>query len=663
LFYALTSEQKAVANGYIDGLENYFSKPQRLTATSSEYRTNLNGLINYLKSIGIESDILTQVTSTIANNLSAHNNSYGVYYDIINEAMNDFKDALTVERLAEYEDMLDSIQDDPLVLLQTKAKEEQRMVYAVAWVILLFQTFAILFMYAKRLVVTILLVCLFPVVMAMYVIDKMGDGRSQSLESWFKEFIANTTIQFFHGVVYIIVVNLGIDAVRANPDKNWFILLIAVCSLFPVERILRDILGMQASTIGQLRFSGAGAIAAGAAMFATGRNAVRLGRSGAGAISSGVKNFSAGFKNARSGGASVMGAVKQQVKQGALNAKDKLKAATLNAWDQAHEPTARQKRRSDLQEAKKRNRALLQQRAENGGGAIIKARAGLSKIGDKMDNVKDRIKGAPGIRQALKFSGEAAAIGRFAGKPLKAVGGFYKKTAGVALGATNLVDGVASGSGIGQAVSTARSTAHNVGGFKNQQKPKAKAVDNTKNKYNSHYKPISYGDENASTGGNSSPIFSDQEEALLGAGAIAGGFALKGISDSRRDEREAEEREARESEENAQAQAQAEAEAEKNPPTIEGTADTTVEAGSGEGEVVVTGTSSITAKGDLSGVEEIVTHDETTVSEESGGGIKVEGSSEVGAVDTSDSIHSTDITGEVKKAEETSGSTEEEHRI
>jgi hypothetical protein len=46
--------------------------------------------------------------------------------------------------------------------------------------------------------------------------------------------------------------------------------------LFPAERILRNIIGLRSSTLGQLKFSGAAMIGAGITAFSLARNGTRM---------------------------------------------------------------------------------------------------------------------------------------------------------------------------------------------------------------------------------------------------------------------------------------------------------------------------------------------------------------------------------------------------
>jgi hypothetical protein len=127
---------------------------------------------------------------------------------------------------------------------------------------------AILFMYYKRIFIILLLVILFPVVMAIYIVDKISDGKAQSLETWFKEFLANMLVQVLHAGVYIILINVGIEACNAEPKKYWFFLILTVCFLFPAERMLRGILSLSATTLDELRNRGATGLVVGTVLAA-----------------------------------------------------------------------------------------------------------------------------------------------------------------------------------------------------------------------------------------------------------------------------------------------------------------------------------------------------------------------------------------------------------
>ena len=186
-----------------------------------------------------------------------------------------YKAAVIQEEIELLEDMRDKIGKDVMTTLKTKAQKENRFVYAIAWMILLYQMFAVLFMYYKRVFVLVMLIIIFPVVMAFYVFDKLGDGKAQSLESWLKEFLANILVQILHAAIYIIIINIGIDACNSDPSRNWFFLILAVCFLFPGERLLRSILNLEASTLVGLRNNVDGLVIGGVVAAKTAKNVVK----------------------------------------------------------------------------------------------------------------------------------------------------------------------------------------------------------------------------------------------------------------------------------------------------------------------------------------------------------------------------------------------------
>ena len=56
-------------------------------------------------------------------------------------------------------------------------------------------------MYIKRMLTVGFLIVIAPLITITYSIDKMGDGKSQALNAWLKEFIYNVLIQTFHCII------------------------------------------------------------------------------------------------------------------------------------------------------------------------------------------------------------------------------------------------------------------------------------------------------------------------------------------------------------------------------------------------------------------------------------------------------------------------------
>lgn len=149
------------------------------------------------------------------------------------------------------ETMIEVQQNDLMTIMRTYAGETGRIVFAVVWYSLLFQFIAMIFIYYKRIFVIAILITIFPLIMIFYCIDKMADGSAQTLSMWFKELIANIFIQSVHCVIYTVLVEMGLEIYQNDPN-NWFLFLAAMLLLVPAERMLKDIFGLNGSTLGQL---------------------------------------------------------------------------------------------------------------------------------------------------------------------------------------------------------------------------------------------------------------------------------------------------------------------------------------------------------------------------------------------------------------------------
>lgn len=130
---------------------------------------------------------------------------------------------------------------------------------ALVYDVLIGQTLVILVMYYKRAFMMAFLIVIFPLVAMSYVIDKIGDGKSQSFGLWFKEFLVNVLVQTFHAIVYVLITGGGITSYMSSSGGNFVFMFLCVLFLFEGEKILRGIFGMQsqANTLGDLAATGA----------------------------------------------------------------------------------------------------------------------------------------------------------------------------------------------------------------------------------------------------------------------------------------------------------------------------------------------------------------------------------------------------------------------
>lgn len=504
-------------------LLNYPAKHTDVLFQTETYKTNkeqydwaVTTTKNLLSEMG-HSDYWPSISTEIYVRRYLINSYFSSHDNLVRIPLQEYKTALIQESIEVAEEMLKSLNTDPMMRLHELAKEQGRLVYAIAWAILLFQIFAILFMYYKRVIVILLLVILFPVVMAMYVIDKLGDGQAQSLQNWFKEFMVNCTIQFLHAIVYLLVVNVGIDICNLNPSKNWLFLIIAVTALFPIERMVRQIVGLNSSTVGSLKNNIAGMALAGAALLKTGKN---LGRMGANAAKAGG-DFASDIASQHAQGKSFKSIAADKAKKAAEATKKKLKQP-------AEEVNAKRARKSQLRQSRSDNRNYRMNAAKDARSAI---NAGVGTFKDRVDiargavaNVTAKASNAMNkVRNSKigKIGMGAATVGAYAGKTLKMTAGGAKKVfgtaAGVIQGMESAADAAVDGRGpFSAGITSGRAAIHSYAGFKDQKPYEApQQPTNVPSNYSNNYSS-----RNAAVG------------AAAGAAAVIGASAVSGYGDS-----------------------------------------------------------------------------------------------------------------------------------
>ena len=124
------------------------------------------------------------------------------------------------------------------------------MANAICYLLLEALTFGFLIAYIKRMITIAFLIIIAPLVTITYSIDRMGDGSSQALNTWFKEFAYNILIQPFHCIAFLALcstaVNLGEKANVA--DATLAICLLAFLAK-SAEDIVKRIFGFQAQSM------------------------------------------------------------------------------------------------------------------------------------------------------------------------------------------------------------------------------------------------------------------------------------------------------------------------------------------------------------------------------------------------------------------------------
>lgn len=128
-----------------------------------------------------------------------------------------------------------------------KAWQNGQLSYAICWFIMLIQLVQFWVVYMMRMIKVIFLIAIFPLVTISYAIDKIGDGKSQAFDHWFKEFVLEVFVQTFHAVNYVIIMGI----VFKFADSNYFLAIIGVTYVSKGSDIIR-------SLFAQMRGGGAG---------------------------------------------------------------------------------------------------------------------------------------------------------------------------------------------------------------------------------------------------------------------------------------------------------------------------------------------------------------------------------------------------------------------
>lgn len=169
-----------------------------------------------------------------------------------------------MEDLAEMEDALALFTKniDLENAMKTRAAKTYRLVIVAIWYILMYQLVLLMFLYYKRLIMIAVLIILFPLVIMFYAFERfMGIDKPASFKVWVQEFLINVFIQSVHALLYVSLVETGLRIYEADAD-NWLFLLFATTAIFPMEGIIKSMLGLKGSTVGSLASSAAKGAAA-----------------------------------------------------------------------------------------------------------------------------------------------------------------------------------------------------------------------------------------------------------------------------------------------------------------------------------------------------------------------------------------------------------------
>ena len=122
-----------------------------------------------------------------------------------------------------------------------------------AYMVLCIVTIMFFISYLKRMMTIAFLITIAPLVTVTYSIDKIGDGKSQALNAWLKEFSYTILIQPFHCITYLALGSIGTQLLTRNDNfADIFIGIYFLSFILQSENIVRGIFGIKPNNLGNV---------------------------------------------------------------------------------------------------------------------------------------------------------------------------------------------------------------------------------------------------------------------------------------------------------------------------------------------------------------------------------------------------------------------------
>lgn len=133
--------------------------------------------------------------------------------------------------------------------------------YTVMYIMLVAYTIIFAFRYLKRVLNVAFLTIISPLIVIMYPIDKIGDGKAQGFSIWIKDYIFNAALQPMHLILYTVLLGSAVQLANENPIYA----IVALAFISQAEKFLRKIFDFDKAnggTVDSMGFAG-GALAMG----------------------------------------------------------------------------------------------------------------------------------------------------------------------------------------------------------------------------------------------------------------------------------------------------------------------------------------------------------------------------------------------------------------
>ena len=112
-------------------------------------------------------------------------------------------------------------------------------------------TMIFVIIYIKRMITVSLLIVISPLITVTYSLDKIGNNKSEILNTWLREFLYNVLIQPFHCIIYMVFIGTAFQLIQGTTLGDFggmVYALILTFSIFSAQKIVREIFGFGQSS-------------------------------------------------------------------------------------------------------------------------------------------------------------------------------------------------------------------------------------------------------------------------------------------------------------------------------------------------------------------------------------------------------------------------------
>lgn len=119
----------------------------------------------------------------------------------------------------------------------------------ILYFMLAIMSFVFFATYIKRMITIAFLIMIAPIITITYSLDRMGDGKSQALNTWFKNFVYNILLQPFQCIIYLALVKTAINTISAGDLSTVVIAIIMVFFMYEAEDIIKEIFHFEGKSV------------------------------------------------------------------------------------------------------------------------------------------------------------------------------------------------------------------------------------------------------------------------------------------------------------------------------------------------------------------------------------------------------------------------------